>query len=463
MEHGRVPPQHHESEQALLGSMLLKSEVYDEVIDIISSEKFFYEKIHRIIFEAIQKVVASNNQVDSITVGKQLEDDKKLSSVGGRAYLAELTGSVPSASHATTYARTVANLTAKRNLIQAGEEIVQLGYENNVTTDELFNEAESKIFSISDKENKKSYAPISRGIGPLIEHFIKISENKKNLRGIPTGFPSLDRKLSGFQESDLIIIAARPSVGKTSLGLDIVRRMALKNSLPVGIFSLEMSNDQLIERMIAGEAYIDAWTLRNGRAMKEDSIRENVMSAADRLGHAPIYIDDRPGLNILSLRSTARRMKREHGVRAIIVDYLQLLQPHITQRSESLVQQVTEVSRTLKHIARELSIPVIALSQLSREVEKRNGEPRLSDLRESGAIEQDADVVMFLHRQAENREGGDGPIPIDLIIAKHRNGPIGRLHFSFNRQKITFEEYDNTMQQESMVSSDLGDNFSGVI
>lgn len=463
MDHGRIPPQHRDSEQALLGSMLLKGEAYDEIIDIVPTKDFFYEEIHKIIFESIQKVIEAHNQVDSITVCKQLEDDNLITTVGGRTYLAELTAFVPSASHASTYARAVANLSIKRTLIQAGEEIVKLGYDSNCSTEELLNDAESKVFSVSNKENKREYSAISKNIGPLIDHFINISENKTSLRGIPTGFSTLDKKISGFQQSDLIIIAARPSVGKTAFGLDIVRRLALENNAPVGIFSIEMSNDQLIERMIASTAYIDAWTLRNGYAMKNDEIRERVMDAADQLGRAPIYIDDRPGLNILSLRSTARKMKREHNVKAIVVDYLQLIHPHITRRSDSLVQQVTEVSHTLKHIARELSIPVIALSQLSRDVEKRNGEPRLSDLRESGAIEQDADIVMFLHRKQMNQEMDDAPIPIDLIIAKHRNGPIGRIHLAFNKQKVTFEEYDIHREEEPISAEFHNDSFSSAI
>ena len=451
----RIPPHHLETEQALLGSILLRSDAYDEVSSIIHSKDFFYDPRHKKIFESMQKTAEQGKPIDTITLSKQLEDDGLLNEVGGRTYLMELSSIAPSSTHTQTYAETVVAMHTKRHLIQAAEEIAEIGYSNEQNIDHLMNEAEAKIFSLSEKEGVKTYGPISGRIAPLIEHLNNIAENQNNVRGIHTGFHSLDKKLSGFQKSDLIILAARPSVGKTAFALDIARKTALENDLSVGVFSLEMSNDQLIERMVASEAYIDAWTLRNGIAMKNAETQESIMNAVDRLGNASILVDDRAGINILALQSTARRMKREHNIDLLIVDYLQLIQPHATARSDSMVQQVSEVSRTLKHIARELAIPVIALSQLSREVEKRQGEPRLSDLRESGSIEQDADIVMFLHRTALPQED-EAPIPIDLIISKHRNGPIGRLHFAYNKQKVTFEEWSKKHGEQADVYNQSG-------
>ena len=448
----RTPPFHLETEQALLGSILLRNDAYDETSSIIYAPDFFYDPRHKKIFESMQTIAKNNKPIDTITVSKQLEDDGTLNEIGGRAYLVEISSLVPSTIHSKSYAETVVSLFTKRKLIQTAEEIAEIGYKENEESEKLINEAEAKIFALSEKEGTKTYEMIATRMGPLIEHFNSISENSDNIRGMHTGFATLDRKLSGFQKSDLIILAARPSVGKTAFALDIARRTALNNGHSVGIFSLEMSNDQLIERMVASEAYIDAWTLRNGMAMKNKQTQEVVMSAAERLGSASILVDDRPALNILALQSTARRMKREHNIDLLIVDYLQLIRPHTTIRSESLVQQVSEISRSLKHIARELSIPVIALSQLSRDVEKRQGEPRLSDLRESGAIEQDADIVMFLHRQALPSDE-DAPIPVNLLISKHRNGPIGRLNFLYNKQKVTFEEYDTAHDSEQIYES----------
>ena len=257
----------------------------------------------------------------------------------------------------------------------------------------------------------------------------------------PTGYDRIDNALSGLHPSDLVILAARPSVGKTALALDIARRSALKHTTSVGIFSLEMSTPQLIERLLSTESRLDAWRMRTGRLKSQDDFSA-LNDAADRLRSLPIYIDDRSGMSTLNIRSTARRMKREHDIKLLIVDYLQLITPHETRRSDSLVQHITEVSRTLKQIARELAVPVLALSQLSRDIEKRAGKPRLSDLRDSGSIEQDADVVMFLHRKTEAMYEGDdtAPIPTDLMIEKHRNGPTGLVHLQFDRKYATFVE-----------------------
>ena len=266
------------------------------------------------------------------------------------------------------------------------------------------------------------------------------------MRGIPTGFAELDNKLAGLQKSDLIILAARPSVGKTSLALDIARQTAVNHGVPVGIFSLEMSSQQLVDRMLAAQGNVDAWKLRTGRLSKEDDFAA-IRNALDQLSQAPIYIDDQPGNNILKMRSVARRLKSEKGLGLIIVDYLQLMMPISSKSNDNLVQQVTEISRSLKHLARELEIPVLALSQLSRAVESRGGKPRLSDLRDSGSIEQDADVVMFLHREDKYKEDSDKPNIVEVLIEKHRNGETGKIELYFNDKKATFQSLDKSRVQ----------------
>ena len=305
---------------------------------------------------------------------------------------------------------------------------------------DVIDESEKELFSITQNYTNTRYRDISETIPELVHEIVTVSEKKGKYRGIPSGYDKVDNALSGFHPSDLIILAARPSVGKTALALDMARRSAKKHGTKIGIFSLEMSTAQLIERLLSVESNLDAWRMRTGRMKKDDF---SVLStAADRLRSLPIYIDDRPGMSTINIRSTARKMKREHDISLLIVDYLQLITPHETRNSDSMVQHVTEISRSLKQVARELSIPVLALSQLSRDVEKRDGKPRLSDLRDSGSIEQDADVVMFLHRNKEQMYEGDedAPIPTDLMIEKHRNGPTGRVSLQFNKKHATFFE-----------------------
>jgi replicative DNA helicase len=277
------------------------------------------------------------------------------------------------------------------------------------------------------------------------ENFERLQANKDQLRGVRTGFRELDNMLAGFQKSDLIILAARPSVGKTSLALDIARQSAITYNTTVGFFSLEMSAQQLVDRMVAAEAKVNSWNLRTGRVSDSGDDFERIRDAYDRLSRAPIYIDDQPGNNMLKMRSVARRLKREHGLDLIIVDYLQLLSPTNTRASDNLVQQVTEISRSLKNLAREMDVPVLALSQLSRAVESRGGKPRLSDLRDSGSIEQDADVVMFIHRDDKvNRESSEKPGIAEILIEKHRNGPVGKVDLFFDEKRTTFQSIEKS-------------------
>ena len=463
MNEPRKPPYSEDAEKALLGSLLLSQDVYYEIIDTISADSFYSPK-HKIIFEGLQTLAERNEPFDIITLSRVLENRNQLSSIGGSEYLAELTSFVPSASNATHYAGVVHDQKTKRNIIEVGGNISQLGYKNDYeTVEEVINAAEKMMFDITQQRNRKEYTKLGDKLTGVYEEMEKIQKDGNSLRGITSGFKSIDSKLAGFQKSDLIILAARPSVGKTTLALDIARKVAVKEKIPVAIFSLEMSNAQLVERMLASEAMVDAWRLRTGSIQKENSTEMgDIRDALGRLSEAPIFMDDRPGNNILSIRSTARRMKKENNIQLIIVDYLQLITPFRTMRSDSMVNQVTEISRTLKHIARELEVPVIALSQLSREIEKRGGTPRLSDLRDSGSIEQDADVVMFLHKDKKGDDMNSSNQVVDLLIEKHRNGPTGRLSLSFNKEKVTFLDIDRkhseTNYQYQSVDNTEGEN-----
>jgi len=325
-------------------------------------------------------------------------------------------------------------------LIGAGEEISSLGYNESENLEDVLDKAEKNVYEVTSSLISRSFIKIKDALGEAWERLDRLHKSDGKLRGVPTGFKELDAKLSGFQNSDLIIIAARPSMGKTSLALDIARKIAVSDNYPVAIFSLEMSSQQLVDRMLAADSNVDAWKLRTGKLTKDkefDLIRESL----DHLAKAPIFIDDQASNNILGMRSVARKLKRQHGLSLIIVDYLQLMAPTQSRGSDSMVQQVTEISRSLKHLARELDIPVIALSQLSRAVESRGGRPRLSDLRDSGSIEQDADVVMFIHR--ENLEDGSGKSNLaEILIEKHRNGPTGKVELNFNDKKATFQSVE---------------------
>ena len=435
----RIPPQNSDSEKALLGSIMLRPEVMYDILDIISDDCFYSEK-HRIVFKAMAELFAKKEPVDLLTLSSILKEQKQLDIIGGNAFLTELVEAVPSSANAEHYAKIVHKKYMMRRLISAGEEISNLGYNEKEDLENALDKAEKSIFTVTSSLVSRSFIKIKDALGEAWERLEKLHNSNGELRGVPTGFKELDDKLSGFQNSDLVIIAARPSMGKTSLALDIARKVAVVDNLPVAIFSLEMSSQQLVDRMLAADSNVDAWKLRTGKLTKDEEfnlIRESL----DHLSKAPIYIDDQASNNILNMRSVARKLKRQHDLRLIIVDYLQLMAPTESRGSDSMVQQVTEISRSLKHLARELDIPVIALSQLSRAVESRGGRPRLSDLRDSGSIEQDADVVMFIHR--ENLEDGTGKASLsEILIEKHRNGPTGKAELNFNAQKATFQSID---------------------
>lgn len=438
----KVPPQSLDSEMALIGSILLKPDSVNEIIESIRPESFYSDR-HKKIFETIMELYAKSIPIDLISLSARLKEKKVLDQVGGKSYLSEIVESVPSAANIKHYADIVNKKSIFRNLIQASEEITRLGYDESNDVEEILDAAEKKIFSITNQPGQKSFIELKDTIGEAWERLDRLHKNKGELRGVPTGFASLDSKLSGFQNSDLVILAARPSVGKTSLALDIARNTAVKNNIPVAIFSLEMSSQQLIDRMIAAQSQVDAWKLRTGNLTNEQDF-DRIRDSLDVLSNAPIFVDDKPGNNIISMRSTARRLKSEKGLGLIIVDYLQLMVPTHSRNNDNMVQQVTEISRSLKSLARELDVPVIALSQLSRAVEQRGGKPRLSDLRDSGSIEQDADVVMFIHREDRYKEESEKTNLAEIMIEKHRNGPTGTVQLYFDERKSTFNEVDKS-------------------
>ncbi|PIR85482.1 replicative DNA helicase [Candidatus Kaiserbacteria bacterium CG10_big_fil_rev_8_21_14_0_10_45_20] len=453
----RIPPQNTEAERALLGSIMLKSDAIHEATETVNPDSFYVEK-HRAIFRAMLDLTNSANPIDLLSVADRLKELKELESVGGNAYLAELVGTVPSSANLKYYAEIVQKKSMMRNLIDAAAEIGEIGYDESRDIEETLDAADKRMSEVTSSPTTRKFIPMKDMLGTAWERFEKLHSSEQVLRGVPTGYPALDNLLAGFQPSDLIILAARPSAGKTALALDIARQTAVKYGTPVGIFSLEMSSQQLVDRMLAAEAKVNAWKLRTGK-LGSDAEFENVRGAMERLSKSPIYIDDQPATNAIVMRSVARRLKREHGIGLLIVDYLQLMTSSTKGQSDSMVQQVTEISRSLKGLARELDVPIIALSQLSRAIEQRRGRPRLSDLRDSGSIEQDADVVIFIHnedRYNDNVEERNGHT--EILVEKHRNGPTGKIDLFFDAEKTTFLSVDKSdfdgAENESVTSSD---------
>lgn len=432
----RIPPHNLESERALLGSISIKPESMHDVIDIVSPYAFYAEK-HRIIYQSMLELFSRSEPIDLLSLSSRLAEKNQLEQIGGRTYLAELVNAVPSAGNVKHYANLVQKKAMMRNLIAAADYLAELGYDESRDIEQILDEAEKKVYEVTNTPTLHKFIELKDTLGEAWERLDLLHKSKDQLRGVRTGFRDLDNLLAGFQKSDLIILAARPSLGKTTLALDIARQTAILHNTPVAIFSLEMSAQQLVDRMLAAEARVNAWKLRTGN-LNTDGEFDQIRQALDRLSKAPIYIDDKPGNDVLKMRSVARRLKSEKGLGLIIVDYLQLMAPTSARHSDSLVQQVTEISRSLKHMARELDVPVIALSQLSRAVEQRRGRPRLSDLRDSGSIEQDADVVMFIHRDDKMNDNSDRPNIAEILVEKHRNGPIGKIELYFDDKKTTF-------------------------
>jgi replicative DNA helicase len=434
----RIPPQDIEAEKALLGSIMLRPQGLNEIVDFISADSFYLQR-HRIIYNAMLELYSKGDPIDLLSLSTKLKEKKMLEQAGGAGYLSELVEEVPSASNLKHYAEIVQKKAALRDLISSAEEIFQLGYEEEGDVETIFDKAEKKIFGIKNISLKQKFLSLKDTLHEAWDRLDILHKQDDKLRGVPTGFKELDAKLAGLQKSDLVILAARPSMGKTSLALDIVRNAATNHDVTVGVFSLEMSSQQLVDRLIAAESMVDSWKLRTGKLSGDDEF-SRIRDSLDKLSTAPIFIDDEASNNIIKMRAMARRLKSEGKLGLIVVDYLQLMVPH--RQSDSLVQQVTEISRSLKALARELDVPVLALSQLSRAVEHRRGAPRLSDLRDSGSIEQDADVVMFIHREDKVDPDQGKPNIARIIIAKHRNGPTGEVELYFDEKRTTFQNVE---------------------
>ena len=432
----RIPPQNLEAEMSTLGALMLDANAAFKVIDYLRSADF-YRQNNKTIYETIIELIEKREPVDMLSVANRLQEKNALETVGGRAYLTDLINSIPTAANIGHYAEIVHKKGVMRELLEASQHINDLGYREEEDVGVLLDQAESKIFSIAQTSLKQSFVSVGSALDAAWKRIDELHKNKGGLRGVPTGFTDLDNVLSGLQPSDLIILAARPSLGKTSLALDIARNAAINHDIPVGIFSLEMSSKDLVDRFIAAEADIDMWKLRTGRLSSESDDFTKIASALERLSKAPIFIDDVASNNILQMRAMARRLKADKGLGLIVVDYLQLMQPRV--QSDNMVQQITEISRSLKQLAKELDVPVLALSQLSRAVEQRHPpRPRLSDLRDSGSIEQDADVVMFIYREDKYKQNSDRQNQADILIEKHRNGPLGQIALYFNQHKTSF-------------------------
>ena len=438
----KLPPQNIDAEKSLLGCLLIERNAIVKVIDSIETRDF-YKREHQRIYEAICNLFERAEPIDLLSIANRLKSQNLLEEIGGNAYLADLANSVPNAFHALNYAKIVQRKRILRDMIDASYDIGQMGQDEVEDIDILLDRAEKRIFTISQKSLSQRFVSIKEELEGAFERIDNLSKNRGSIRGVATGFIDLDNLLSGLQKSDLVIIASRPSIGKSSLALDMARNAAVYNKVPVGIFSLEMSKDQIVDRMISAQAGVDLWRLRTGHLSSDgpDNDFARIQDALGILSEAPIFVDDSAISNVLQMRAMARRLQAEHGLGLLIIDYLQLTEPRNT--NASMVQQMTEVSRSLKTLAKELNVPVLALSQLSRAVEQRMPPiPKLSDLRETGAIEQDADVVMFIYREDRYKPDTLRKNIADIIIAKHRNGPVGQIELYFDEQIASFRSLE---------------------
>lgn len=446
----KIPPQNLDAEQAVLGSILIDKNAIYRVADLLEP-KDFYLSSNETVYAAILTLHEKHQPIDVMSVTNFLKEKDALAQVGGSSYLAELTNQVTTASHVTHYAEIVKKNKILRELIRASAEITEEAFDSGKELDDLMDVVEKKIFDISQKSTPQNLLPLKDELAGAYERMAKLADGGDKLRGVPTGFSALDNKLSGLQKSDLIILGARPSSGKTSLALDIARNAAQAGKV-VGVFSLEMSREQVIDRIISAESNIPLWNILTGRIRGEDEFTM-IQHALDRLSNVKLYIDDSASLKVMEMHSMARRLQMEHGLDLLIVDYLQLIRPRTN--SDNMVTQITEISRGLKALARDLKVPVLALSQLSRGVEQRDHKiPRLSDLRDSGSIEQDADVVMFIYRKGsdeivganDSSASGENNLT-QILIAKHRNGPIGEVDLLFDREHTSFRTVDKRYEE----------------
>jgi replicative DNA helicase len=439
----RVPPQNLEAEMYLLGAIMIRPEVIHDIIGFFRVE-YFYAQKHQIIYEQILNLLNKNEPIDAVTVSSKLREVKQLDAIGGAAYLGDLASSVSTSANSEYFAKEIRKKALLRELIKVSHKIGELGFREESELEQTLEEAEQHIYNLTQNSGTgdKHFIQIKDALEEAWKRIERMHEHSGQLRGVTTGFKDLDNMLSGWQQSDLIILAARPSVGKTSLSLDFARHASVNAKKGVAYFSLEMSKEQVIDRLVSAESRVNSWKLRTG-AKLQDNEWGMLQGSLDRLSAAPLFIDDEPSITTLGLRSKLRRIIARHPIDLVIVDYLQLM--NSVKSYDNMVNQVGEISKNLKAIAKEFKVPVIALSQLSRAVETRGGKPKLSDLRDSGSIEQDADVVIFIHREDRTKSAADrteGPIEAELLIEKHRNGATGVVRLHFDDKKTTFLPID---------------------
>lgn len=441
-----IPPQNTDAEASLLGAILIDADALVRIADKVDSYDFYDEK-HRYIYEAITQLYDKHSPIDVLTLSNQMKTNTTLDTIGGSSYLAELTNFVPTSAHVEQYAEIVAQKALRRRLIKAAQDIAVLGFNETNELQELIEQAETRLFEVSQKHIKQDVASLETILTESFDRLDELHKDKGKIRGVPTGFKDMDNLLAGLQKSDLFVLAARPSMGKTALALNLAHNVAVQSKQPVLMFSLEMSKEQLVDRMLAMESGVDAWALRTGNLTDADF--EKIGQAMGTLSEAPIYIDDSPSITVSELRTKARREAHSHELGLIVVDYLQLMSGGARFGGDgNRVQEISEISRGLKAVARELNVPLLALSQLSRSVESRSPQiPQLADLRESGSIEQDADVVAFIYREDYYNPETDRRNITDIFIKKHRNGPTGALELYFDKEKQRFRTLDTKHSQ----------------
>lgn len=439
----KIPPQNIEAEASLLGAILIDSDAIVKIADAVSAQDFYDER-HAHIYNAITNLYEKHSPIDVLTLADELRNNDLIDTVGGPSYLTELTNFVPTAAHVMQYADIVATKAMRRKLIKASRDITSFSHDESQNLQALIEQAESRLFEVSQKQIKQDVVSLEQVLSDSFERLDELHKDKGTIRGVPTGYKDLDSLLAGLQRSDLFVLAARPSMGKTAMVLNLAHNVAVGAGQPVLIFSLEMSKEQLVDRMLARESDVQAWALRTGNL--NDSDFEKIAHAMGTLSEAQIFIDDSPGITISELRTKARREAHQHPLGLIIVDYLQLMSGGSKfggDGNSNRVQEISEISRGLKGVARELNVPLVALSQLSRSVESRNPQiPQLADLRESGSIEQDADVVAFLYREEYYNPETERKNVMDVFIKKHRNGPTGAVELYFDREKQRIRSID---------------------
>ena len=435
----KLPPQNLEAEKSVLGSVLIDKGSIEKVVDILKSNDF-YSRQNQLIYEAMTRLLEKNEPIDILTVSNKLEESGEIENAGGAAYLTSLLGITPTSAHILNYAKIVRRKKILRDLIDSAHKMIGLGHQEEESIEKILDQAEQNLFAVSQRSLTQEFTALKEELHEAFERLERLHKGDGALRGLSTGFVDLDSILAGLQKSDLVILGARPSLGKTSLALDIARNAAKKENAGVGVFSLEMSKDQVIDRILAAEAGVGLWKMRTGHLTSSGDFNDfsKISSALDSLSQVPIFIDDMASPTVLQIRAMARRLRSKSNLGLLIVDYLQLVQPR--SDIDGYVQQVTDVANSLKALARELNIPIIAVSQLSRAVEARPDQrPRLSDLRESGGIEQAADLVMFIHREDKVRRDSDRKNIAEIIIAKHRNGPTGAIQLYFDEEEVSFK------------------------